>query len=499
MRTIEEIKGLAMTGRYKRVPMSQEMYADQVTPVQLLRMLKHINKRCFLFESGEEPGQWGRYTYVGYDPVMEITCLDGQVEITKWEVKRKKVKKSGRKEQVSQALSEAAALEERINQALSKEVALEEGVNQEFFLEMAAAKEHPISQEISEEGFCFITEEKTGLEEGHPKEVLRQILKDFGSPRVEGLPPFTSGLVGWVSRNWERYDLMLFDKVVAFDQLSRKLILMVSVDGKKLEREYPQADQELRRMEQLIQKGGEFFREAFLQNGELSPLEPSGTFGGKGKSVLQGDMEGSLLDVYRVLRTEQPAPDMFYISGSRVEVAGVSEGTFVRLRQGDLAAAFSSGKRPRGATKKEDGRLERELLADERERAGHNLQVDLGKNHLGKVCRFGSMRTERYRSIERESDSMQLRSVYTGKLQRGMDSLDVLDAFLPAATLLDTSGNLDLCALESYISGEQGKVTLYGAAPATADAVPVEGYLEDFSQMECLLQTLETAEKGEGL
>lgn len=469
MKTMEEIKGLASVGRYKRVPMSQEMYADQVTPVRLLRMLKHMNKRCCLFESSGDPGQWGRYTYVGYDPVMEITCREGQVELTRWEAKKKRAGKSGPKEEASQNPEGAVALEERIVQALSKEVALEEGVSQEALMEAAASKETGAERAFPAEG--AVLKEKVALEEGRPKEVLRRIWKDFTSPRVEGLPPFTSGFAGWASEDWKQYDLMLFDKVIAFDHFAQKLILMVSVDGKKLDKEYLRGEQELWRMERLIREGGECSMAS----------------------------EDKLLDAYRVLRAKRPGPYMFYASGTRAEAAGASEGTFVRLRQGDVTAAFSSGKSPRGATKKEDGRLERELLADEKERAEHNLKVDLGRNSLGRVCRFNSMRTERYRSVERDPYKQQLRSVYTAKLQRGLDSLDVLDAFLPAAVLLDASGNLDLCRMEGFLTSEQGKAVLHGLAPAAIDAVPVEMDPEASSEEEYLLQALETAERGDGL
>lgn len=494
MMTMDEIKKLASTGRFKRIPMSLELYADQITPVRLLRLLKHRNKRCCLLENRENLGMWEQYTYVGYDPIAELTVKDGQAELTRWEIKRKRTRRSSKGEK---------------------------GKSQDWDGRAEAADGNSGDSIEPDRDDLYMEEpaeviEKVTLEEEHPREILRRLLKECRSPKVEDLPPFTGGIAGWVSGGWEMYDFLLFDKAAVFDHFRRKLILIVNVDAAKLDTDYFRGQQELRRLERLIREGGELYEEGLqLTSGFQLRLtqEESRVAAEKGRerirrgeslpmvlcNPLEAKMEGSLLDGYRALRADAWSPYLFYLSGSRSEAAGSSDGPFVQLGNGDLSAVIYSGEQSRGTSKKEDGKLERALLADEKERADHNLFADLGRNNLGKVCRFGSMRTERYRSVERGPYRMQISSVFTGKLQRGMDGLDVLDAFLPSVILLDGTGNLDLCGLDHFMSGRPGKVTVHSQTRITADSVPDKAYEACLYQADDLLQALEAAEEGEEL
>ncbi len=150
---------------------------------------------------------------------------------------------------------------------------------------------------------------------------------------------------------------------------------------------------------------------------------------------LEADYEGSLLNAYRVLRTKNPSPYMFYFSGTDVEVAGASPETLVKLENGVLHTFPLAGTRPRGKTPEEDRALEAELLADPKELAEHNMLVDLGRNDIGRISKFGTVEVERYHTIERYSHVMHIGSTVRGELAPGKDALDAIDAILPAGTL----------------------------------------------------------------
>lgn len=146
---------------------------------------------------------------------------------------------------------------------------------------------------------------------------------------------------------------------------------------------------------------------------------------------LSAPFEGSLLNTYRVLRTINPSPYMFYFAGADVEVAGASPETLVKLEDGILHTFPLAGTRPRGRTEKEDKKLEAELLKDEKELAEHNMLVDLGRNDLGKISRFGTVEVEKLHSIERYSHVMHIGSTVRGEIRGEYDALDAIEAVLP--------------------------------------------------------------------
>lgn len=150
---------------------------------------------------------------------------------------------------------------------------------------------------------------------------------------------------------------------------------------------------------------------------------------------LSAPYNGSLLNAYRILRTTNPSPYMFYFSGTDVEVAGASPETLVKLEHGIVRTFPLAGTRPRGKTEEEDRALEAELLADEKELAEHNMLVDLGRNDLGKISKYGSVAVEMFHSIERYSHVMHIGSTIRGEIRDGLDALDAIEAILPAGTL----------------------------------------------------------------
>lgn len=480
--TLEEIKGYAKDGRFRAAPVSMEILSDIKTPIEVLRILKSVSTHCYLLESVVNQEKWGRYTFLGYDPKYEVTCLNGNMKIG------------------------------------------------------------PHS---------FFTQD--------PGEQIRQIIEEHYSPRIEGLPPFTGGLVGYFSYDYLKYaeptlrldakdtegfndvDLMLFDKVIAFDNLRQKIVLIVNISLTNVETEYNRARLELEQMASLIKNGKPLAQERGKLKSEFQSLfdrEQFCTMVERAKhhifegdifqvvlsNRLEADYEGSLLNAYRVLRTLNPSPYMFYFSSCDMEVAGASPETLVKLENGTLYTFPLAGTRPRGKTEEEDAALERELLADPKELAEHNMLVDLGRNDIGKISRFGSVSVEKYLSIERYSHVMHIGSTVRGDMAEGKTALDAIDAILPAGTLsgapklracqlindlednkrgiyggaigyLDFSGNLDTCIAIRIAYKKNGKVFVRSGAGIVADSVPESEYQECLNKAAAVVKALKLAEE----
>ena len=478
--SLSTVQELAATGQYKVLPLSCEILSDFITPMEALRVLKQVSTHCYLLESVAEHEKWGRYTFLGYDPKLEITCLDGQMKA----------------------------------------------------------------------GNIRLTTQD-------PAQVLRQILADYKSPRFDDLPSFTGGLVGYFSYDYLGYsepavrvpvqdtesfqdlDLMLFDKVIAFDNFRQTIVLIVNMALDDPETNYRKAVLELEQMARLLRTGQRKQEPAGHLLGEVTPLFDKETYCHMVERakhfIREGDIfqivlsnrlsapfEGSLLNTYRVLRTLNPSPYMFYFSGTDVEVAGASPETLVKLENGVLHTFPLAGTRPRGKTEEEDRALEESLLSDAKELSEHDMLVDLGRNDLGKISKFGSVQVERLHSIERFSHVMHIGSTIRGELAEGKDVLDAVAAVLPAGTLsgapkiracqligelennkrgiyggaigyLDFTGNLDTCIAIRIAYKKNGTVFVRSGAGIVADSVPEKEYQECINKAQAVVNALKRA------
>ncbi|MCM1113081.1 MAG: anthranilate synthase component I [Muribaculum sp.] len=481
--SLETCQELTKEGTYGVVPVSCELYSDSTTPIEVLRILKKVSRHVYLLESAEADKRWGRYSFLGYDPVLEITCHNGTSTV-----------------------------------------------------------KSPMNSRTT-------TEDVRGL--------IREVLAENRSPRIPGLPTFTGGLVGYFSYDYIKYseptlkldaedeegfadvNLMLFHKVVAFDNYRQKIILIVNASTDDLETNYNRAVLELENMRQLLQKGEKAPHLPLLLKSEFKPLfdrEQYCQMVERGKRYiregdifqvvlsnrLEAQMEGSLLDAYRVLRTTNPSPYMFYFSGADGEIAGASPETLVKLEQGKLYTFPLAGTRPRGGSPEEDEALERELLADEKERAEHNMLVDLGRNDIGKISRIGTVQVENYMSVERYSHVMHIGSTVSGQLGADKDAVDAVDAILPAGTLsgapklraceiinelennkrgiyggaigyLSFTGDLDTCIAIRLAFSKNGKVFVRSGAGIVADSVPGKEYQECIQKAAAVRNAIELA------
>ncbi|MCR5742421.1 MAG: anthranilate synthase component I family protein [Lachnospiraceae bacterium] len=417
--TIEEIRQLAQTGQYKVAPVIYEILSDKFTPVEVLRVLKNVSEHTYLLESAVEPDSTGRYTFLGYNPTLSISCKNG---------------------------------------------------------EMIIGDKH------------FVTP--------NPSDEIRKILADYKSPKLPGFPPFTGGLVGYFAYDFLGYeepaakttavdtedfkdlDLMLFDKVIVFDNYRKKLLLIANMSLENVEAGYEKAKAELKKMEDLIRHGRKAHDEPGHLTGPVKPMFDKEQFCKmveRGKHhIHEGDIfqivlsnrleapfEGSLLNTYRLLRSINPSPYMFYFSGTDVEVAGASPETLVKLEDGVLHTFPLAGTRPRGKSDEEDKELERGLLKDEKELAEHNMLVDLGRNDLGRVSRFGSVKVEKLREVVRYSHVMHIGSTVRGDIRSDKDAMDAISAVLPAGTL---SGAPKIRAMQLIGELENNKRGIYGGA-----------------------------------
>ena len=240
---------------------------------------------------------------------------------------------------------------------------------------------------------------------------------------------------------------------------------------------------------------------------------------------IEADYEGSLFDVYRQLRTVNPSPYMFYFSSDDIEMAGASPETLVKLKNGILHTFPLAGTRPRGKDKAEDEQLEKELLADEKEKSEHNMLVDLGRNDLGKVSRFGTVEVEQYMNILKYSHVMHIGSTVKGEIREDKDAIDAINAVLPAGTLsgapkiraceiinklennkrgvyggaigyLDFSGNMDTCIAIRLAFKKNGKVFVRSGAGIVADSVPENEFQECVNKAKAVLTAIDESQGG---
>ena len=480
--SLNDLQEIRKQGIYRTAPVSMEILSDIKTPIEVLKILKNVSDHCYLLESVADNEKWGRYTFLGYDPSLEITCLNGQMKIGS------------------------------------------------------------------------LTFETTD-----PGSYIRQVVADHKSPKFDYLPSFTGGLVGYFSYDYLKYaeptlrldaedtegfkdvDLMLFDKVIAFDNFRQKIILMVNIDLEHLETEYNRASLELRSMADLIKNGEPkedipghcttpvtplFQKEEYCEMVEKAKhhIKEGDIFQIVLSNRLEAGFEGSLLNTYRILRTLNPSPYMFYFSSSDMEVAGASPETLVKLEDGVLHTFPLAGTRPRGKTEEEDLRLEKELLADEKELAEHNMLVDLGRNDIGKISRFGSVEVEKYHCIERYSHVMHIGSTVRGEIRDDCDALSAIDSILPAGTLsgapklracqlindlennkrgiyggaigyIDFTGNLDTCIAIRIAYKKNNKVFIWSGAGIVADSVPEKEYQECLNKAAAVIRALELAKE----
>ncbi len=473
------------------VPVVKSVPADLLTPVSAFLAIAQGEPDAFLLESVEGGEKIGRYTFLGVRPYMTVSAQRSQVTIRRG------------KKQVRAA------------------------------------------------GTLFDT--------------VRELLRQHRVAQLPGLPPFTAGAVGYFAydfvRTLERLPerakndldapdavLMFFDRMLAFDHVRHQIHIMASADvstgsprqaydralkdiagiERKLAAGLRTASQELARRpnrpvgrlkliattrkadyEKAVKKGkeyiaaGDIFQVVLSQRMEFEPGVPP-------------------LDIYRALRTVNPSPYMYFLRMGDVHVLGSSPELLVRVSGRKLEYRPIAGTRPRGATEAEDVRLEQELRADEKERAEHVMLVDLGRNDIGRVSEYGSVRVQDLMYIERYSHVMHIVSSIEGCLRDGLDALDAFASCFPAGTLTgapkvrameiieelepvrrgvyggsvmyaDFSGNLDSCIAIRTMFMKGKKAYVQAGAGVVADSIPEREHQECVNKASAVVRAVEMA------
>lgn len=476
--SINEAKELAKN--FCTIPLSTEIVMNY-TPIGIIKKIRAISTHCFMLESAEDMKNTGRYTFIGFDPKASISCKDYKTEI------------------------------------------------------------------VDDMGVKTI--------DGNPRPYIKQMLDKHKSPRLDYMPSFTGGLVGYFGYDYIKYsengikldsnddgnfndvDLMLFDKVIAFDNVNEKIILIANMQTDDFESGYYAAVKELEIMKKIIDEQPIIEPEKPTIKGNFKPLFDSEQYGRMVERAkhyiyegdifqvvlsnrLEAEMQGSLLKTYEVLRKLNPSPYMFYFSSNDIEISGASPETLVKLEEKTLSTYPLAGTRPRGKTPEDDIELEKSLLDDEKELAEHNMLVDLGRNDLGKISEFGTVNVEKYHSILRFSHVMHIGSTVKGTIRDDKSALDAVDAVLPAGTLsgapkiramqiinelennkrgiyggaigyIDFAGNLDTAIAIRLAYRKNGKVYIRSGAGIVADSVPEKEYQECINKAKAVVSAIE--------
>lgn len=472
----QELEKLAK--EYDVIPICREIYADIITPIALLRKISRISERYFLFESVEGGEKWGRYSFLGFNPIAHVVCKNGEITFED-------------------------------------------------------------------------NHEKTVRPTKKPYDELRKYLSKFKAPRLDGMPPFAGGFVGYFSYNmivyteptlklksseFNDFDLMLFDKIIAFDHLRQKISIVVNVQSGNLQENYQKALGDIKEIIELITKQTPLYEipvkgtpqftcnvtkeeycdmvnktKEYIKNGDIFQAVISRRF--------ETEYNGSLVNAYRVLRTTNPSPYMVFLQKDDVEIISTSPETLVRLQNGVLATFPIAGTRPRGKTIEEDKALENSLLNDEKELAEHNMLVDLARNDLGKISEYSSVRVTNYKMIQRYSKVMHITSEVEGRIKKGKDALDAIEALLPAGTLsgapkiraceiieelekhprgiyggaigyIDFTGNMDACIAIRMAVKKGNKAYIQAGAGIVADSIPEREYEETENKAKAVMEAI---------
>jgi anthranilate synthase component 1 len=488
--TFEEFVDLAGRGTF--VPVCRERLADLLTPVSaFLRVAEHADY-AFLLESVEGGEQVARYSFLGKDPFLVLRARNGQT------------------------LLEKAGSMTRLDEP-------------------------------------FVS-------------ALRKVMAEYRAPFVPGLPRFTGGAVGYMSYDavrwfepsledaWARAAqeaseedeaaFMLFDTVLAFDHVKHRILLIANAritPSESLDTLYQFACARLDFLERELDRylsqpasrdvpapvvNARLTREAYeaavctakeyIAAGDAYQIVPSQRF----------DVEVAVepFNVYRALRYVNPSPYMFFVRLGELSIIGSSPEMLVRVEGRRAATHPIAGTRPRGRTDEEDLRLAEELKRDEKERAEHVMLVDLGRNDLGRVCDYGTVRVPIYMALERYSHVMHLVSRVEGQLADGQDCLDALVACFPAGTVtgapkirameiiaeleptrrgiyagavgyLDFAGNLDCCIAIRTIAMRNGCAQVQAGGGVVADSNPAMEYEESRNKAQALFHALELAQR----
>jgi len=475
------------------VPVVKSVTADLLTPVSAFLAVAANEPEAFLLESIERGEQIGRYTFLGARPYLQV-------------------------------------------RARGEDVLLQRGRKQE-------------------------------KQRGSVLKIVKEILRQHRPATLAGLPPFTAGAVGYFAydgvRQLEKIGehakddlslpdcvLMFFDRLLAFDHLRHQIHIIATADVSRESprNAYDRAVADIAILERKLARRLPSTQWHHSGDSLKSKLKVhAGTSRGRfmksveraKEYIAAGDIfqvvlsqrldfvpEVAPFDIYRALRTVNPSPYMYFLRMNDVCVLGSSPEMLVRVTGSKLEYRPIAGTHPRGRDEAEDARLEKQMLSDEKERAEHVMLVDLGRNDLGRVSDYGSVKVRDLMYVERYSHVMHIVSALEGKLRNGLDALDAFAACFPAGTLsgapkvramqiieelepvrrgiyggsvlyADFAGNLDSCIAIRTMLMKGKQAYLQAGAGIVADSDPAKEFQEAMNKAQAVLRAVEMARVGE--
>ncbi len=478
---------LLLSKNYNLIPVYTELLADMDTPISIFKKVCH-QENTYLLESVEGGENLARYSFIGLEPFLRYYFTGGTGII-------------------------------------------EDG-----------------------EGQVQIT--------GEPLDLLKDIMDRYQAPKIDGLPRFYGGAVGYFGYDLVRYveklpstttiDLDLPDchfiltrLVLIFDHVKHKVKIVVNTEpGSDPTGAYYHALSHINSVKKLIGQPqvpvsaaaptaapngfvSNMTKEEFIKKVEMAKeyIKAGDIFQVVLSQRLKMPLQGDPFDIYRTLRTVNPAPYLYYLNFGGTVIIGSSPEMLIRVEDGVIQTRPIAGTRPRSRTPAEDLALEKELLADEKEKAEHVMLVDLGRNDLGRVCNYGSIEISGFMEIERYSHVMHIVSTVSGQLQPGVSSFDALKACFPAGTVSGApkvrameiieeleptrrgvyagaigyfafTGNMDTCITIRTILVHQGMTYVQAGAGIVADSQPEREYDETINKAKALMETLMLKEVG---
>jgi len=477
--TLEEAKKLSPGNTV--IPIALEVFSDRRTPVEVLRTIQRQSKDWYILESVSNSPSWGRYSFLGYQPVMTVKGTEHTITL------------KGRGTRIEKSGSPVDVIRDMIAGYKSPRIPYLPPFTGGF---------------VGYFGYDFVRHFIPGLS--------LHAVDDSGFPEVY---------------------LMLMDKVIAFDHFKQKIYIIVNISVEDLEHNYRKGIAELKDIEAMILEPTSDLDEIAPVCGEFSPVFSEMKFQDMVRQVkhhiVEGDIfqcvisnrfqapfQGSLMNAYRILRTTNPSPYMVYMCLEDMEIACSSPETLISLQDGEVSSYPLAGTCPHKENEAENNVLMEALLQNEKELAEHDMLVDLARNDLGKVSCFGSVSVREYRQVKQFSQVNHIASRVTGQLRDGIDAMDVIAATLPAGTLsgapkkraceiidqlegtrrgvyggaigyIDFTGNADLCIGIRMAVLKGGTVSVQAGAGIVADSVPEQESRETKIKSKAIIDALQ--------
>ncbi len=470
------------------IPITLEVEGDLETPISLFKKLAG-DKYSFLLESVEGGEKWGRYSFIGRNPIMTTKSFGNNVIINKGD--------------------------------------------------------------------------ETITKYGNALNIIKDILEEYRTPKLDNLPDFIGGAVGFIGydmvRNYENlpdinYDdtkfpdmyLLFTDEVIVYDHIKQKILIIknVIIEGDNIEELYQGGIKRLEEIKKEILENSlmnEISKKSDLRKLIYSSNISKNEFMQKVLRAKEYIRDGDIFQVvlsqriqaqtgvhpfkaYRALRSINPSPYMYYIDYGEYQIVGSSPELLVKEKEGIVETCPIAGTRPRGKNKEDDENYAQELINNEKEKAEHLMLVDLARNDIGKIAKFGSVKVNQYMEIQKFSHVMHLVSNVIGQVREECDMFDSFVSCLPAGTLSGApkvrameiidelenrkrgiyagaigyfgfNGNMDTCITIRTIVFQENTAYIQAGAGIVADSDPESEYNETLRKAMALMETLNKVER----